>query len=119
MVNETYPSECIKFRSVLSPSHSRFAVQGVSPEAPGVAKLRRIGTGDGNSLGSPSWTPVSKRRPSLPSARLPSKGSSSSLLTVDRPVLTAKREMLREDRLGRDELDTIIDATKAVKHLVN
>lgn len=112
MVDESYPSECIKFRSVLNPAQSRFRVNGtpasVVEEQP-LDQAARQSSDD--SL--PLKEPKGKRQ------KTPTPSEQSSCGQVDPgPV---QRPVNVEDVAGRerDILDDIIDEAKATKDLVS
>ena len=121
LVNETYPSECIKFRSVLSPNHTRFAVKGVpSPDHP--AKPEPSMNESANSS-----LPLKPDRSKQESTQTSSQPTNNQMDGRDASAdqTAARPEDARDDRAtpgpdlrARDALDDMIDAAKAAKDLV-
>lgn len=118
VVDEGYPSECIKFRSILNPAQSRFRVTGTpsSPgaEEPSLVEVRR------NSL---PLKPSGKERQRTPSPSQPSEDRPTTSLPTEQVngSVNADKENLPKEATGpdrRDVLDDVIDETKAAKDLV-
>ncbi|KAJ5218519.1 DNA polymerase family X [Penicillium cinerascens] len=111
VVNETYPSECIRFRSVLSTLQVRFRVDGTptatDKEEPTVA----------------TQTIYADTLPLKPSRRTRQKSPETSQSNNETapveppPGQPAQVTEDGADTHGRDSLDDIIDETKAVRHL--
>lgn len=118
-MNDTYPSDCIKFRSVLSPSQARFRVDGVplavETEKPAVAAV------EPSSADSLPLKPPKKER-----ERQHSTESSQSHMEESAPAGRAVsgvvvKETAPEPAPHRelDALDEMIEEALAVQHLVS
>jgi DNA polymerase IV len=120
LVNETYPSECIRFRSILSPSQARFRVEGTpasgqndapAPEPPTVpvsvdSLPLKAPRREKEQTPEPSQSPIQQvihdRQPAPEVVSTPAVGENSS-----------------EETRERDALDDIIAEAKATSHLVS
>ena len=119
LVNETYPSECIRFRSILSASYDRFRVDGapnivekakpdtpapIEPEPTGSLPLKKSTR---EQLQNPESTQdsVAERAPTPQPAVT---AADTSAMEIDES--SPSRE--------RDAFDDIIDESKAMSHLV-
>lgn len=119
LVDESYPSECIKFRSLLSTTHVRFRVSGM----PGSSVIGKPEPSNGHDAADLLPLKLPRKAPPPPT---PSQGSQSFVHAGDVPE--PQREELLEERevqstedpasRGRDILDDIIDEAKAAKDLV-
>lgn len=121
-VNECYPSECIKFRSILNPAQMRFRVNG-TPAPSGVEEPSTSAeevVEDSLPLKLPK-----KQQPHTPTASEPSENQPNSiaasalrvyefLVNIDEDELGKNKSAVRE----RDALDDMIDETKAAQDLV-
>ncbi|GAE00218.1 DNA polymerase POL4, putative [Paecilomyces variotii No. 5] len=117
LVTEDYPSECIKFRSILNTTHSRFQVRAAQTT---VDQEDKPASGGQSSDVSLQLKPPKKRAGDSPT---PSHSGGNSSVPVIQPpepagceVDTAKRNELHVSR-KRDVLDDMVDEIKAVKHL--
>ncbi|KGO75913.1 DNA polymerase family X [Penicillium italicum] len=131
LVNETYPSECIQFGSVLDTSHLRFRVNGTptttekvkSPVAesppdslPLKPSRREINQSPERCL-PPVEEPTAK---SLPNNFPESVLESMPNTVISEPThdaATATEETCERGNRERDVLDEIIDEAKATSHL--
>lgn len=119
VVDECYPSECIKFRSILNPRQMRFRVNGSpSPGAEGKSPA------EGEQADPLPLKPSKKQRQRTPSPTHPSEDlPDSPAVTIEQAHLsTDAGRGLDEDTSGageRDALDDIIDQTKAARDLVS
>lgn len=123
LVDECYPSECVKFQTVLDPSQTRFRVNGTpnpsaveEPPAPEVVEQSSI-----DSL--PLKPPKGKEQQTPTQSEQLSNGQNGSGAAYNQQPnqqpyeesATAREEVpVRE----RDVLDDIIDEAKIVKDLV-
>ena len=112
VVDECYPSECVKFRSVLSPTHTRFRVNGAPNETEEFDPLA-----DEVPVKSPPVKPV-RRKAKSPTPQPLSESEPS--LALAQPVAELPREETTDTGPSRqrDVLDDILDKAKAVKDLV-
>jgi DNA polymerase IV len=123
LVNESYPSDCIQFRTVLNPSQLRFRVQGVPKQAEKEDKGKE-----------PEQLPLGveptsvNELPIKPSRReqalCPESSQPSAEEVLQAVALEPDEEIYGEDEGNkinreRDALDDIIDEAKATSHLVN
>ncbi|KAJ5091854.1 hypothetical protein NUU61_006724 [Penicillium alfredii] len=116
LVNESYPSDCIRFRSVLSPSQARFRVDGTT----GVSEIEQPPIVEPSSPGSlPLKSPGKDQRQSPE----PSQSYNGEEAPA-RPSIPVASEQMQEVENGsdapgheRDTLDEIIDEAKAARHL--
>ena len=121
-VDECYPSECIKFRSILNPTQMRFKVNG-SPSPPGVEEPSTSAeevVPDSLPLKLPMG-----QQPQTPTPPQPFNGQSNAPVDLA-PVHESSANSGEEepdskssDVRERDALDDIIDVTKAAKDLVS
>ncbi|KAL1853069.1 hypothetical protein Plec18170_005651 [Paecilomyces lecythidis] len=118
LVCEDYPSECIRFRSILDTTHSRFRVRAAKTT---VDQEDKPAFGAQYSDVSLQLKPPKKRVGASPT---PSHSGGNSSVPVIRPsaepagceVDTEERNELPPSR-QRDVLDDMVDEVKAVKHL--
>lgn len=105
VVDECYPSECIKFRSVLSPTHARFRVNGAPTE-----------TKESPPPINESSVKSLQVKPLRGKANFPTPQP----LSESEPVPELPHEVTSgiHPSRQRDILDDIIDEAKAVKDLV-
>lgn len=122
LVNETYPSDCIRFRSVLSPLQARFRVDG-TPEAQ-MAEESILAT----EPSAPDSLPLkpSKRYLQAPVTsqssienHSPAAPSHSDEIVSERVQEAPSPAEAREESRERDALDDMIQETKAASHLVS
>ncbi|KAJ5185511.1 DNA polymerase family X [Penicillium cf. griseofulvum] len=130
LVNESYPSECIQFRSVLDTSQLRFRVHGSSTTAEKNNSL----VVDPPPPDSLPLKPSRREKDQSPERRLspveePTPNPKSKDLTetvpesvshavISDPVNeTATEEACKSINWERDSLDDIIDEAKATRHL--
>ncbi|PWY81956.1 putative DNA polymerase POL4 [Aspergillus heteromorphus CBS 117.55] len=113
LVDESYPSECVKFRSVLSATQTRFRVNGAAAPKPN----EDLPANEPSSIGSLTVKPAKKEQhPRTPSQRsesehgdeIPEKGMAEP---------PGKGPVVPEPDRERDALDDMIEEAKAVKHL--
>ncbi|KAJ5587675.1 uncharacterized protein N7459_003440 [Penicillium hispanicum] len=118
LVNESYPSDCIRFRSVISPTYARFRVDGMP-----------LVTEDENPTAEPAAEPSSAESLQVKPSRREQRSAETSQSTQEANALddaaVAKvntAEQTKETGGGtasrdRDALDDVIDETRAVMHL--
>lgn len=111
LVDESYLSECIQFRSVLNPGQTRFRINGV-PKSPIVEK-QPAKEAEQSSSGSLPLKPPKGQGQSTPT---PSEQLSGGQVQHEdqQPILPVEEVSDRE----RDVLDDIIDEAKVVEDLV-
>ena len=133
LVNESYPSECIRFRSVLSPSQARFRVEGI-PEDGNKEALVLVPAPAPALAQDPA--PASTTVP-VSAASLPLKPSRRDQEQTPEPAQPPTKEAINDSRPAsevvarssvpegscertrqRDALDDIIAEAKATSHLV-
>ncbi|PYH88687.1 putative DNA polymerase POL4 [Aspergillus ellipticus CBS 707.79] len=113
LVNESYPSECVKFRSVLSAMQSRFRVNGMA--APKAKETSPVD--EPSSTASLAVKPARKeQRHQTPSE---SSGSQHAEELPEQEIGKSAKETeaARETGRERDALDDMIEEAKAVNHL--
>ncbi|KAF9889200.1 hypothetical protein FE257_007513 [Aspergillus nanangensis] len=114
LLDESYPSECIKFRSLLSTTHARFRISGMSV-APEVKDILHPSKHVTELL--PVKQPGGKPQPETQSqasheySQVPQDQEQSS------PKELGKQPLRLPCSGVRDILDDIIDETRAIKHL--
>lgn len=101
IVDECYPSECIKFRSLLSPKQSRFRVSGESIESNKPPPI------ESRSCDSLQVKPVRSKVDSTPTPEPPTT-----------PTFDQRTSGLPNNERMRDSLDDIIDEARAIRDLV-
>ncbi|KAJ5107447.1 hypothetical protein N7456_004122 [Penicillium angulare] len=111
IVNETYPSDCIKFRSVLSPLFERFRVDGT----PGMAK-------NAEDTEPAQTEPKNLETLPLKQSTREKLQESTQNSSVEGMTMLPSDEPTKEHNLGagpreRDVLDDVIDESKAISHL--
>lgn len=111
LVDESYLSECIRFRSVLSPGQTRFRVSGV-PKSP-VVEEQPVKEAEQSSSGSLPLKPPKGKGQSTPTP--PEQLSGGQLQHEDEEPIPVEEVPGR----GRDVLDDIIDEAKVVEDLVS
>ncbi|KAK4862290.1 hypothetical protein LT330_003428 [Penicillium expansum] len=129
LVNESYPSECIQFRSVLDTSHLRFRVNGtptatekdkspVAEPAPDSLPLKQSRR-EKNQSPERCLSPVEEPTPNPLPNDFPETVPESILNTVISPPAheAATEEARERGNRERDALDDIIDEAKATSHL--
>lgn len=121
LVNETYPSDCIRFRSVLSPLQARFRVDG-TPEAREAEEPNRA-----TEPSAPDSLPLkpSKRALQAPETsqssienHSPARPFHSNEVVSERVQEAPSTAEFREEPWERDVLDDMIQEAKATSHLV-
>ncbi|OQE31128.1 hypothetical protein PENFLA_c002G10153 [Penicillium flavigenum] len=130
LVNESYPSECIQFRSVLDTSHLRFRVNGT----PTTAEKEKSPVAEPSPPDSLPLKPSRREKNQSPERCLsPVKEPTPNPLPKDSPETvpesvphavtsepdheTATEETSKRGNWERDALDDIIDEAKATSHL--
>ncbi|KAJ6036316.1 hypothetical protein N7540_000595 [Penicillium herquei] len=113
LVNETYPSDCIRFRSVLSPSYERFQVDGVLE----IAEKAKPTTCAEREPDFPASLPVKKSK-----REQDQNQESSQRSTVENDVVAPSAAPTQEidqnaTRRERDALDDLIDESRMINHL--
>lgn len=115
MVDESYPSECIKFRCVLNPGQTRFRINGaptsVAKEQP-VDQVVRRSSSDSLPLKAPKGK---KQSTPVPSEQSSCDQNDPGPVHVDQGPANIEDVPDRE----RDVLDDIIDEAKVTKDLVS
>lgn len=120
LVTEDYPSECIKFRSILNTTQSRFRVNAAKTT---VNQEDNSASADQASDVSLQLKPPRKRAGASPTPS-PNGGNDPAPVaqfpadTVRRGTDTEKRNDSPPTR-ERDALDDLVDEVKAVEHLVS
>ncbi|KAJ5279819.1 hypothetical protein N7478_005191 [Penicillium angulare] len=115
IVNEIYLSDCIKFRSVLSPIFERFRVDG-TPEKAKNAEHTEPARTEPKSL---ETLPLKQSN----REKLQCQGQESTQnSSMDGMTILPANEPIKEHNLGaglreRDVLDDLIDESKAISHL--
>ncbi|KAG2415509.1 hypothetical protein HFD88_006700 [Aspergillus terreus] len=119
LVDESYPSECIKFRSLLSTTHVRFRVRGM----PGSSEMKNPEPSTGHATADVLPLKPPKKAPPPPT---PSQGSQSfdhaEVIPESQSEELVKEREVQSTHEGspsreRDILDDIIDEAKTVKDL--
>lgn len=130
LVNESYPSECIQFRSVLDTSHLRFRVNGTpttvekekslvaEPPLPDSLPLKPSRR-EKNQSPERYLSPVEELTPNpLPKDFPETVPESVPDAAISEPVHeTPTEEACKRGNWERDALDDIIDEAKATSHL--
>ncbi|KAJ5951008.1 DNA polymerase family X [Penicillium vulpinum] len=129
LVNESYPSECIQFRSVLDTSHLRFRVNGTpttekeksavtEPPPPDSLPLKQSRR-EKNQSPKSYLSPIEELTPNpLPKDFMETVPESVSHAVISEPVHeTETEEACERSNWERDALDDIIDEAKAITHL--
>ncbi|KAJ9484769.1 hypothetical protein VN97_g8600 [Penicillium thymicola] len=130
LVNESYPSECIKFRSILDTSQLRFRVHGTpttaekekspvaEPPLPDSLPLKpsrreKVQSSERylSPVDEPTPNPLSKDFPETVPESVPDATISGTVHE------TATEEACKKGNWERDALDDIIDEAKATSHL--
>jgi DNA polymerase IV len=118
LVNESYPSECLQFRSVLNHSQLRFRIDGFPQNKP-------LEKSPGEELPPESLTLKPSRREQNKSPER-TQSSHGDLIPKDdtekvaaKPVTEAITVHTNKGNWVRDALDDIIDEAKATSHLVS
>ncbi|KAJ5939649.1 hypothetical protein N7466_002783 [Penicillium verhagenii] len=124
IVNEVYPSDCIKFRTVLSPHYGRFCVEGTPVVT--AKKIPEASPAEAESESADSL-PVKKSKREEKKEQTPTQDSQEDVPRNVGPVLTSPpSEPVQESAPNiarnpepreRDALDDIIDESKATSHL--
>ncbi|KAJ5827270.1 DNA polymerase family X [Penicillium robsamsonii] len=126
LVNESYPSECIQFRSVLDTSQLRFRVNGTpttaekkSPvaELPPDSLPLKPSRREKNQFPERCLSPVEESTPNLPKDFKETVPESVSHTVITEPVHETTEEACKRASWERDALDDIIDEAKATSHL--
>lgn len=120
LVDECYPSECVKFQTVLDPSHTRFRVNG-TPTSSDVEKPSAREVVAPSSVDSlPLKPPKGKEQQTPTQSEQLSNGQNDSGAAynqqLDEEPTSAREEAPARER---DALDDIIDEAKFVKDLVS
>ncbi|CAP99225.1 Pc22g19370 [Penicillium rubens Wisconsin 54-1255] len=130
LVNESYPSGCIQFRSVLDTAHLRFRVNGT----PTTAEKEKSPVAEPSPPGSLPLKPSRRDKNQSPECSLslveeptpnplPKDSPETVPESVPHPVTsepvheTATEETSKRGNWERDALDDIIDEAKATSHL--
>ncbi|CAG8887201.1 unnamed protein product [Penicillium egyptiacum] len=129
LVNESYPSECIQFRSVLDTSHLRFRVNGTAT----TAEKEKSPAPEPSPLDSLPLKPSRREKTKSPERDLsPVVETTPNPLPKDFPETvpesvpqvisdpeneTTTEEACKRGDWERDALDDIIDEAKATSHL--
>ncbi|KOC09786.1 DNA polymerase POL4 [Aspergillus flavus AF70] len=118
LLDESYPSECIKFRTVLSTSHVRFRINGM----PVVSKAKEVSQQNEPSDESLPLKPAGRQKRQLETQSQSSESEDDSEYPPDAQRVNdfsdeAHKEVVSEPLRERDALDDIIDEAKAVNDL--
>lgn len=119
LLDESYPSECIKFRTVLSTSHVRFQITGM----PVISEARGASLQNEFSHESLPLKPAGRQQRQLETQSQSSESEDDSEYLPDAQKASgysdeAHKKVVYEPLRGRDALDDMIDEAKAVKDLV-
>ncbi|KAJ6023095.1 uncharacterized protein N7446_013449 [Penicillium canescens] len=121
LVNESYPSDCIQFRSLLNPSQLRFRVHGVpkptGEEKKGKEKEQLPLVVEPSSLNDLPLRPSRREQALCPESSQPSVEEDSPAATTEPAEEFASEEGHSRIIRERDALDDIIDQAKATSHL--
>ena len=120
-MDESYPSECIKFRSILNPAQTRFRVNGIP--TPSVAKEPSpVDADEPSSAGSLQLKPPKGQEQQTPtqSDQQPSDQNTPGPIYGQQEDLTSAAQAAQEEVpfRERDALDDLIDEAKTVQDLV-
>lgn len=129
LVNESYPSECIRFRSVLSPSQARFSVEGIPKVGHEEALVPAPALAQDPDPASTTLPVSAASLPLKPSRREqeqtpePAQSLTQEVINDSRPAseVVARSSVPEASCEGsrlRDPLDDIIAEAKATSHLV-
>ncbi|BAE64174.1 unnamed protein product [Aspergillus oryzae RIB40] len=118
LLDESYPSECIKFRTVLSTSHVRFRINGM----PVVSKAKEVSQQNEPSDESLPLKPAGRQKRQLETQSQSSESEDDSEYPPDTQRVNdfsdeAHKEVVSEPLRERDALDDMIDEAKAVNDL--
>ncbi|KAE8325149.1 hypothetical protein BDV39DRAFT_194623 [Aspergillus sergii] len=118
LLDESYPSECIKFRTVLSTSHVRFRITGM----PVVSKAKEASQQNEPSDESLPLKPAGRQKRQLDTQSQSSESEDDSEYPPDAQKVNdfsdeAHKEVVYEPLRERDALDDMIDEAKAVNTL--
>ncbi|KAJ5160352.1 uncharacterized protein N7482_007356 [Penicillium canariense] len=112
LVNESYPSECIRFRSVLSPFQARFLVDG-TPTASGNEEA----TAPAPAPAPAASIDILPLKASRKEQKLTPESSQSGLPVFELVPSKAIPENSPKEFRQCDDLDAIIEAARASRHL--
>lgn len=120
LVDESYPSECIKFRSILNPAQTRFRVNGI-PTPSVVKEPSPADATEPSSIGSlPSKPPKGQEQNTPTQSDQQSNDQNVPGPThdqhIDQVTNAAQEEVPPRER---DALDDLIDEAKTVQGLVS
>ncbi|KAJ5490104.1 DNA polymerase family X [Penicillium expansum] len=116
LVNESYPSECIQFRSVLDTSHLRFRVNGT----PTATEKDKSPVAEPAPDSLPLKQSRREKKPVPGTLFVSSRGADAKPLAKRlprNPHEAATEEARERGNRERDALDDIIDEAKATSHL--
>ncbi|KAJ5767086.1 uncharacterized protein N7511_004702 [Penicillium nucicola] len=120
LVNESYPSDCIQFRSVLNPLQLRFRVNGVPKltieEKRQGQKQSHVVRESVSAIDLP-LKPSRREQALYPESSQPRFEESIQAVTASSVEEPAGEEMHIRNLRERDALDDIIDEAKATSHL--
>lgn len=117
LVNETYPSDCIRFRSVLSPLQARFRVDG-TPTA--TANEEPTTEAEPSVPDSLPLKPSRREQRKSPETSQSSTGNSAPAGPPPEVVIEKRiQEAAAAETRVPDTLDDIIREAKAASHLVS
>ena len=119
MVNESYPSDCIRFLSVLSTTYSRFRVDGIPLITENTKPTVAVAT-------EPSSAESLQVKPSRREYRSPETSQSShEVVALKDPVVEKMNTTAKTHEIdnhvashGHDILDDMIDEARVMMHLV-
>lgn len=119
-MDESYPSECIKFRSILNAAQTRFRVNGIP--TPSVVKEPSPDAAESSSAGSLQLKPPKGQEQQTPtqSDQQPSGQNTPGPIYGQQEDLTSAAQAAQEEvpPRERDALDDLIDEAKTVQNLV-
>ncbi|KAJ5698593.1 hypothetical protein N7462_000598 [Penicillium macrosclerotiorum] len=119
LVNGVYISDCIRFRSVLSPLQGRFRVEGSPVVSKHVGPVAPVESCEVESL---VLKPSRREVKQTPESSQQSNSGITGTTVVPAALEPATRESFQEggsetERRDRDVLDDLIDQARAVQHL--
>lgn len=132
IVSDSYPPECLKYSTLISPSQARFRVAG-APLSTGVALPTKSVAAKPQSTDLPPLKKSRRELQMIESSQASIGSNSDTMHTTEVVVTAAGRTRVDEGSEGtsvasreatgvvsreRDALDDIIDEAKAIIHLV-
>lgn len=124
LVNESFPSECIRFRSILSPSHVRFRVEGTPTsghnDAPAPVPAPALANVPVSVESLPLKASRKEQEQTPETSQPPTEEAIPGSPAASEVVVTSSvPEDSPEETRQRDALDELIAEAKATSHLVS